>query len=356
MQTKILWSVFCPLLILSASVWSQPLPCGDYDDCDQVILKVRGIVRDSGGTPVDGAVVTGTENRRDEVGSIEFFEHCGSGLHTASGITSSTSLTGSNGEPGSYELLFIVCSQDLLDYAADFDICASAPGFTNACSVSEFDEGDDRDDLDLVLFPGKSSGEDSTEKGLPSGRCDSYDDCEMQLLKVRGFIRDGQGTAITNATVIGVMTSHSDINALQFYTHCGNGMHYIQTVESSISNSGGSAEAGFYELQFAVCAEDNFPPEFNLDVQVQVSAPGFEPQTVEATFDEDDDRDDRDFTLVGTTVDPTATPTSTPGMETPTMTPAATAANPAADIDGSGRIDAEDLIILLENWYAIVEN
>lgn len=358
--------IFSFLLGHGGSTFAQGPVCGNYDGCDPVILKVRGVVRDNLGNPINGAVVTATENRRRDVGAVEFFNHCGEGLHLASLIQSGTSLSGTNFDPGSYEILFIVCAEDNNDFAADFDVCVSAPGFQDACLVATFDGDSDREGLDFDLLPtGKSDlNEAAPAKGLPAGPCGAYDDCNMVLLKVRGFITAMEGGApITNAVVTGTLTASNDINAIQFYAHCGNGTHNLKTETTSTSTSSSSVQAGFYELLFAICGEDNndvLPDEFDVDVDVLVSAPGFEDQLIPASFDEEDDRDDRDFALVAVTV-PTETFTPIPTetfTPTPTQTQAVvlpTALNPNADVDGDGRIDHNDMLEVLNNWYRVVE-
>ena len=346
---------------LGQSAFGQPAVCGNYDGCEPEILTVRGIVRDNLGTPLDGVVVTGTENRRRDLGAVEFFTHCGNSLHIASNVESGTSLSGSNPNPGSYELLFIVCADDRNDFAADFDICIDTPGYASACIVTTFDQGDDSEDRDFSLEPSAKGGPAAkvSEKGLPAGPCGSYDDCNMVLLKVRGNITAADGGApVTNAVVTGTLTSSDNINAIQFYSHCGNGTHSLQSDPASTSTSSSSTQSGFYELLYLVCVEDSndvLPDEFSVNTEIRVTAEGFEEGTGMAGFNEEDDRADRNIMLVAATV-PTATPTPSP-METPTptMMSAPTALNPAADVDGSGRIDHEDLLEILENWYRVVQ-
>ena len=345
-------------------VQGQDPVCGDYDGCDPVILKVRGTVGDMVGTPIVGAQITATENRRRNVNSIEFFNHCGEGLHRASEVTSGTSASAAGDNAGSYELLFVVCADDSNDFAADFDICVEASGLQSTCLTATFDGDDDRDEIVFNLpSSSKNPGPIGTElldvKNLPEGDCGDYDDCSMTLLKVRGRVQDSGGAPIVNAEVTGVLTQSNDVNAVQFYSHCSDGFHSLNLEGISSSTSGSSAEAGFYELLFAVCGEDNndvLPDEFDADFEITASAPGFESQTTTASFDEEDDRDDRDFTLVGGVVQPTATPTESP-TATPTVGPSEipTALNPAADVDGSGRIDHEDLLEVLNNWFRMVE-
>lgn len=343
------WSMF-----LSDFARSKPILCGDYGGCEQVILKVRGNVRDQGGLPVLGAAVIGTENRRRDVNAIEFFEHCGMGLHRAQDSESSTSTTTADPSQGFYELQFIVCADNPLDFAADFDVCVAADGFTPVCLVATFDAGDVRETLDFTLSGAKQIVSDAPQlKGLPAGSCGDYDDCEMVLLKARGTISDTLGFPLSNATVTGSLVSAGNLGAVQFYSHCGDGFHGPRSVEISESTSDSSLNAGFYELQFAVCAEegDIFGIEFTADFEIRVAAPGFQVAVVQASFDEGDDRDDRNVTLQPN-LDPTPTPTM---ILEATPSPIPTALNANADVDGNGVIDHEDLLVVIANWYHVVQ-
>lgn len=338
---------------------AQPV-CGDFDGCDPVILKVRGIVRDNGGTPLPGILVQATENRRRDVNAIDFFTHCGGDLHEVNAAVESTAVSVESPTPGFYELLFVVCAQDRNDFAADFDVCISAPGYVPVCLLAAFDDNNRQETLDFNLVPtGKQNlmvPVAHLEKGLPAGDCGNYGDCNMVLLKVRGTITDTSQNPINNAHVTSVLTGSNDIDAIQFYAHCGNGTHALQSEKISISDSGDSTTPGFYELLFAICGEDNndvLPDEFDVDVQLTIEAPGFETQIVNASFDEESDRKDRDVSLVGGVV-PTPTSTQAVPTATPTVGASPTALNPAADIDGSGLIDHKDLLEVLRNWYHIV--
>jgi hypothetical protein len=124
-------------------------------------------------------------------------------------------------------------------------------------------------------------------------------------------------------------------------------------VEISESTSDSSLNAGFYELQFAVCAEegDIFGIEFTADFEIRVAAPGFQVAVVQASFDEGDDRDDRNVTLQPN-LDPTPTPTM---ILEATPSPIPTALNANADVDGNGVIDHEDLLVVIANWYHVVQ-
>ena len=346
------------VLTLGWTLHSQAqVVCGNYDGCDPVILKVRGTITDLGGVPITTAKITATENRRRDVSSIEFFEHCGNGLHLTQETTTASSLSSSSQDPGFYELLLIVCADDKGDFAADFDVCVEAPGFQSACLLAEFDNSDDREGLDFMLTPSPKGSDEETleEKGLPAGDCGGYDDCAMALLKVRGIVRDTNGTPISNAVVTGILNQSNDINAIQFYDHCSEGQHALRIEKTSVSQSGDSTQAGFYELLFSVCVEDNndiLPDEFDVDIDVCVTAPGFEGQCTVAGFDEEDDRDDRDFALVAV-VGPTETPTPSP-TATLTEVTLPTAINPNADVNDDGVINHKDLLILLENWLRVV--
>jgi hypothetical protein len=336
--------------------------CADYTGCDPVILKVRGYVRNSGGTPITNAVVTGTENRRRDVNAIEFFDHCGLGLHSAVEAAAGISDTVSSNDPGFYELTFIVCAEDRGDFAADFDVCVTAPGFQGQCLVATFDNSDDRDDIDFTLLqpgkvetPGDLAAGSANLKDTPV--CGDYGGCKMVLLKVEGNIRTSGGTPIVNAVVTGTENGRDNVNAIQFYNHCGNRAHYLLAEQTSTSTSGSTDQNGYYELLFSVCAEDDggvLGNEFDADFDICVSAEGFQEQCLIATFDEDDDRETRDFNL-----DPVAGPTETPTVvgptETPTPMPRPTALDPNADVNNDGVIDSKDLLKVLENWYRIVQ-
>ncbi len=347
------------ILALGSPIEGQ-MVCGDYGGCDLVILKVRGTITDGGGTPITTAVATGTENRLRNINVVEFFAYCEGDLHVAQMVASSTSLSSEIQNPGFYELLFIVCAEDKGDFAADFDVCIQAPGFEPACMVATFDDGDDREGLDFTLVPSPKISPvvgGSDEKGLPPGDCGDYDHCAMALLKVRGSVQDASGIALNNAEVTGVLTQIDNVNAIQFYEHCGDGRHTLHTKEVSLSGSGTSQEDGSFELLFSVCVEDSndvLPDEFDVDLNICASAPGFQGQCLPVNFNEDDDRDDRTFMLVPIVGVPTATPTSSP-TETTTATVAPTAENPAADINNDGVINHKDTLILLENWLRIVE-
>ncbi|MCA9411811.1 MAG: hypothetical protein KC944_11425 [Candidatus Omnitrophica bacterium] len=329
--------------------------CEDYKGCEPVILKARGEVQDLQGNPIIGATVIGTENRRRDVNAIEFFEHCDEGFHLAREIASSTSTSGGPSNDGSFELLFIVCAQDRNDFAADFDVCVQAPGFQSACFIAEFDGGADRRNIQFNLVPSKDFDETSpldSAKGAANVVCGDYKDCEMKILKVRGVVQDASGSPLTSALVTGVVNQSNHINAIQFYQHCNDGNHSVHTLQESVSDSGSSQEPGSFELLFSVCVEDSndiLPDDFDVDLDICATAPGYEMECLPSNLNEDDDRDDRTFRLVPVSGGPTETPTPTVSP-TPTGTGLPVADNPKADVVEDGIINHKDVLEVLRNW------
>jgi len=355
-----------PIMLFSSQI-AAAQDCGDYGGCEMVQLKVNGVVRDGVGTPITNATITGVTLQSDNVNAVEYYEHCGNRAHKTRTEDMSVSTSGSTNETGFYELLFIICADDKGDFGIDYEITIEAPGFQSQTIPDRLSDDDFDDEIDVTMVAQKGNtivtpSSETISKGAVD--CGDYTGCAMSVLKVRGYIRDESQNPITNAQVVAVETNRDGVNAIQFYNGCGDGFHEqsIEAMSTSDSNSFG-ADPGFYEVIFAVCRDDGkgLFPEWDADFSVTVTAPGFQMQSLPAEFDQDDDRDDRDFILVAG-AGPTNTPTETPTMEAPTATPTETAVvgpptalNPNADIDGSGRIDHADLLEVLKNWYHIVE-
>lgn len=228
------------------------------------------------------------------------------------------------------------------------------------------------------LFKVHSKPEDATRAVITDIRMDKHG-CGLWDVYVQGYVTTQNGYArVPGALIKGTLLNSDEIDFVYYFDHYSylypGFSYYIHYPNYTTESRAISDAFGFFQLRFDVCIDDwgDWFANFTLCSEKQ----GFKNSCINASFNENDDFDERSFILEA---EPIATPTPTPtqtstGTPTPTvtaipsLTPTATptlpviptptptlSGNPPAnfpqlDVDQDGEIGPGDLLLLLNDW------
>ncbi|MBK7495893.1 MAG: hypothetical protein IPI28_11045 [Candidatus Omnitrophica bacterium] len=217
-----------------------------------------------------------------------------------------------------------------------------------------------------------SKPEDATKSVVTGIRIEKHG-CGLWDVYVQGYVTNKNGYArVPGALIRGTLLNSRDIDFVYYFDHYSYiypGFSYYIHYPNYTNESRAISDAfGFYQLRFHVCTDDwgDWSANFTLCSEKQ----GFKNSCIYASFNENDDFDERSFILEAeavatptptplptTTVTPTATVTATPTLAptaTPTRTPTHSgippASHPQLDVDQDGEIGPGDLLLLLNDW------